>query len=397
MKKIDKAAIVALGAGAKGEVTDLDDLAGVLEEKGAIASIARVLGEGSHYERYEPSREPMDEEIVAAAAAAWLESGETGFYEWFESEFDVHGDTGDIDAYSELFRWDTDAKDAIAAIAEAGEAAGLGEAADLEDEWEDEIKDVLQDATLDAMNEADGSSPKDLFAGERTWMTFVPGIGDLGWDDYAHAPMGPWTSDDRTPMTPALAAYLAFVGWSKDATVAAWKEKFGYDPTAEVGSDPGSYGDHILKSWNEVEWPEPRAERLHNFDEVWEVIENASYGGVPHVTAHVDLSDLFDGKLDGDVVLRPARHYHGAGPDIGIHDFGNGSGHAIRRTEPIEIRKGDGRWLASEATGYGYDNVYGLVSSCYACDVHPMEPAPEATPETTSVAPEAAAPSAPAP
>ena len=383
MKKIDKAAAVAVGKAAKGKVEDLDDLARALEEAGVIGAYAKVLGEGSHFERYQSSREPMDKKVVAEAAEAWLEGGEMGFYEWFEGKFDFH-DAGDFDSYRELFRWDTDAKDVLAAFAEAGEAAGLGEADDLRDEWEDQIKDVMQDATLEAMAEADDSSPKDLFSGERTWMTFVPGIGDLGYDDYEHAPFGPWVSDDRTPASPALAAYLAFVGWSKEDVLAAWKDKFGYDPSVEAGPDASSYGDEIVRSWKEVEWPEVRATRLQDFDRVWEVIENASYGGVPHVTAHLDVGDLFDGKLDGDLTLKPAR-FHDGGYDVGLHCFSNGSGYAAHASDPIEIRKGTGRWMASEATGYGYDNVYGLVSSCYACDVVPLEPKPETGPTTPEV------------
>jgi hypothetical protein len=191
--------------------------------------------------------------------------------------------------------------------------------------------------------------------GGRALITYVPGLGRLGVEDY----MTQASDNVSHPMTiyccDAVEALFRTVNIGKRAWIDWCRSDKDSDPTkAKKGGN--SFERNRAQSWRSRTWSAKRNKPAAiSMQTMWDILENATYGGVPTITISVPKDRPIDFRKPFTVT----------GGFIGLHDFVNGSGYIDSIRSPIEIPAGTGDWIATEATGYGLDSVYGLVGSYY--------------------------------
>lgn len=171
----------------------------------------------------------------------------------------------------------------------------------------------------------------------------------------------------------AFASMLRVLNISKRAYVAAVFAKYGIlltSPTAQ-GNERGSWrwtGEYAAE-WRSLNVRSSNDRPpLLSFDELFEIMENAGYGGQFAIAAHMDL-DLFN-QTDWK---RPI-HLTGV-VQIGIIDYLWGSGHTISHKGGMLIDSSHGTIGLAENFPYAFDSVCGFsheyfrIDSAKACSI----------------------------
>ena len=191
--------------------------------------------------------------------------------------------------------------------------------------------------------------------GDKILLSYIPGMSwGLTPEDYMTQATDSVSSPATIHCTAAVQNLFAFAGISKKEWVDWCVENKGISPIRRPKGTISSYE------------PTP----LLTCKQMWTVIEEASYGGVPCYTISISERDLKAHDFSKQMLCEPISwgsrdSKHTACGWYGLHDFVWGSGYVDSIKTAVIIPAGIDSWIATEATGYGLDSIYGLVGSYY--------------------------------
>ncbi len=171
-----------------------------------------------------------------------------------------------------------------------------------------------------------------------------------------------------------FARTLEFLGISKAAYVKGILESYGVNLLASRRSkaDDAQWtwtGEHAWR-WPSLRVSIPRGTRpLLAVDQLFELMENASYGGVLAIAGYAS-PKLARRAL---AIAGPIRVT--GKPQIGLIDFLWGSGHSVTVAAPLRLDMAGGQIIDSSAMAYSWDESCGFVRSFYRFDdIAPCDP-----------------------
>lgn len=373
-----------------GEDASPEHVADALAATDAGKALADKVAQASYFEAWPPMQD-MDDRTAAQIASAYAEGGIDAVMDMaIEKDWDAS-----VEEHYESVTKD-DLKRALRDFAEAAE-----EAADwlTEEEVTEACCEALKDHLLDAMRDSDKSTFEDSIPSHvKVETAFIPDYNQLGVDDMFMHHWDVVFSAETALADSNLMRFLKFMNVAPSEFVAACRER-GFDPSQPVrGKETSDYrwqqveenaqlwravldveagrNDEISKlplrsSYEIAEWNSAvelvRAgkdcdrPRLVPMDDLFTIMDNASYGGVPVWAAKLPLKDILAGKFE--------KPFTAEGGLIGIHDFINGSGYLETLKTKISIDPASGGYRRSTSGRWSIDDVYGFVGSAWKAEV----------------------------
>ncbi|SOC26440.1 hypothetical protein [Thalassospira xiamenensis] len=255
------------------------------------------------------------------------------------------------------------------------------------------LDEIMQEKFAEALAEADDSSPLDLIRShDEVEICYIPESGKYAIDDIQTSYNSVCSSSVDILPDENFARALAFFGWTADEFKAAVKEATGDDLAAQPLIEDFEDGDQrfvdyrfrqateLAEMWKNLETVNVRPVKLLNYDKLTEVLDNATYGGVPVFACRIKVEQLINHDWSKDMRIT-------GGGEVGLHDFGNGSGHIVDwlGTELV-LPPVPGDWRVTEGNSYGIDGVYGIVHSYHRVDIEAVEPQLDVEPEVPALA-----------
>lgn len=278
-------------------------------------------------------------------------------------------------------------------MSSAVEALGRSSGLDLDRE---DMAETFRDVVEEALAEADTTSPLDQLDQARDiGVVYIHGVGDgAHFDDlYMRGAISSQCSATDVRPDGNFRNFLQFLNMGSDDYRAAVQAIHGIDLLAIPASeDTTAYRRERLaelsKEWQDFSFEADAARpALVTPEQAVELLDNASYGGVPVAYAHVEpkafLNLPWAGSPGGQVLLEPSRDRGRI--LIGIHDFMNGSGHSVDVPGPVTLPLKHAAWhVDGTRYKYGVDSVYGLVKSIFSARVSAVEAVPALEAEAPS-------------
>lgn len=220
--------------------------------------------------------------------------------------------------------------------------------------------------------------------GGRILISYVPGLAGRSVEDCMTRHSDCVSSAETIYCTEPLQAFLSLVNISKRDWLAWYKA----EKDVQLDEPYNDRSDEIRRaaSWKEASWPvhvpdEPcipppalwgalETEPLLSLNEIYAILDNATYESTPCLTIAVSEEALRSHDFSQPAIIAPVT-WNDSGTArttagfIGLHNFVNGSGHVETLTKPVAVPAGIENWIPSEATGYGFDSVYGMVGGFY--------------------------------
>jgi len=371
----------------------IDRLIGSEAGKAAIAEIARL----TFYTRYETWQD-MDARVAAEFADVLFERGREGV----EDHITNLVDENDAGADGEEALRDGLGETLVDALAEAvAEATGEDE-----DDVKDMVRASLEEPVRHSMEEQDRSVPLDVIpAHVRAEVFYVFGLDGNAVDDFYLRHESNVCNLGTVEPNETLKALFEGANLSFESFRQEFLAKRGIDLRGGPGHEPLvawlAQEDYITSRDNARERALERAEQwaefaprhdpsrpaVMDFEGMFEVLDNATGGGVPAYVGHLRLRDLVEHDwTQGMLVERPANHRNGNGGFIGILEPKNGSGHPKTLLAPLTLPPGLGNWRASGHCGYRINSIFDIVESYYHAKIQAV-PAPALEPEEPEAAP----------
>lgn len=172
-----------------------------------------------------------------------------------------------------------------------------------------------------------------------------------------------------------FAATLGFLGIGKSEYIAAIKARYGVDLRSSArstanGQGPWTWTGEYAPRWLALRVPRaPRGRPpILSIDDLFEIMENASYGGVLAIGGFASPSLVATAReLRG--TIRITGHVQ-----IGIIDYLWGSGHSVCLKRPLRLDLADGQIIEERQMAYSWDKSCGFVRTYYR--FHTIEAAP---------------------
>jgi hypothetical protein len=168
---------------------------------------------------------------------------------------------------------------------------------------------------------------------------------------------------------------LGFLGIGKSEYIAAVKARYGVDLRSSAcstasGDGPWTWTGEYAPRWQALRVPRaPRGRPpILGIENLFEIMENASYGGVLAIGGFASPS-LVDKARALRGTIRITGHVQ-----IGIIDYLWGSGHSLCLTRPLRLDLADGQIIEQRQMAYSWDKSCGFVRSYYR--FQSIEPAP---------------------
>lgn len=221
-------------------------------------------------------------------------------------------------------------------------------------------------------------------AGGRILISSVPGLAGRSVEDCMTRHSDCVSSAETVYCTEPLQAFFGLVNVSKRDWLAWYKT----EKDVQLDEPYNDRSDEIRRaaSWKEASWPvrfpdEPcippsalwgalETEPLLSLNEIYAILDNATYESTPCLTIAVSEETLRKHDFSQPAIVTPVT-WNDSGTIrttagfVGLHNFVNGSGHVETLSRAVDIPAGIENWVASEATGYGFDSVYGMVGGFY--------------------------------
>lgn len=371
-----------------------EDVAEAFAATEAGKALADKVGKASYFEAW-PLEQDMDDGIAVEIAKTYAEGG--------------------IDAVMELAisqDWDSSVEDCYESSTKDDLERALRdfvETATDEADWidGDELTEAcceaLKDRLFDAMREGDtstfeGSIPSHV----RVETGFIPDYNALGVDDMHMSHWDVCFSAETAIPDSNLMRFLKFMNVAPSEFIETCRTR-GFDPSkpsrgegmsdyrwkqaeesaqwwraildAEAGRDEEIsklliQDEHAMAEWNSTvelvrtgkDYDRPT---LVPMDDIFTMMTEASYGGVPVWAAKLPLRELLAGKFD--------KPFTATGGVVGIHDFINGSGYLDVLRGEIRIDPATGGYRHSTAGRWSIDDVYGFVGSVWRAETGAWE------------------------
>ncbi|BCB21920.1 hypothetical protein [Bosea sp. ANAM02] len=237
----------------------------------------------------------------------------------------------------------------------------------------------------------DTSVPLDAIGkNDHVRLTYVPGMNGLSPEDVMIKAVDRVCSAETVILDERLIPLFVMANVDRDAFVDFVREDKGIDLT-QAGFDE-SWSDYRraeeearAASWRDATWTtDPDKPELVSKEDLFLILGESSYGGVPSLTISVPLKQFIERDWSLPLVIEPATirdsgKMRTVAGQLGLHDFVWGSGYTITNSSPITIPPDSLKdWCVSEKTGHGFDKVYDMVGWAYRAGVKDGEPAPEA-------------------
>lgn len=370
------------------ENASLEDIVEKLTASEAVMDIAKKVGAASFYSEFGRDGSSFDAKWLRDVARAYFDGGHDAAYSFI---VDDRIPSPTEEAYHSYVK--DELIKALSPIVEQICEIERFEFAD--DTIEELLSDGLSDICAEAMDDADTSVLTDMFnRHDKVEIAFGIDLNVLAVDDLHiyHSRGYCVSSEDVDPDANFMRMFKLF-NVHPMAFVEYLTTEKGFDPrvpdvqssegdedgyrakvarehanrwvafceaatTGKVSDQTASALGGVFQGW--IRDLELESRNVHDIDrpaavlveDIFEMIENASYGGVPVYVARYPIADLLNGKLDEPFVAK--------GGQIGIHDFINGSGHVITLEGEVLINPRAGGYRASNI-----DDVYGIVSRYY--------------------------------
>lgn len=347
--------------------------------------------EGVYFTRYSHGDRPYDESLLQNLAKAYLKNPDDLDWIMDEMGFVSRPDDDYNRDYTEEKLLDF-MSPVIDALAEEFEVE-----MDL-DEIEELVKEKMMDQFCEYVELSDESRPEDAFShADRIELSFIPGYDQLSIEDLIVTEgFGPCMSWDNIQANANLARTFKFFNVSPVDYADFIKAKYDYDicePHPQSDSEyqiasakkfankwkillSVSKGEGIpaelVEGFNSYEMTDIfEMEKIMrtgidvsrppviDIEQVVEVFDNATYGGVPVFVGRYHMSELLNGKLQEPYIAS------GKG-FVGIHDFINGSGHIVTPQNPVFINSERGGLITRSV-----NDVYGIIESYMDCSIKP--------------------------
>ena len=240
------------------------------------------------------------------------------------------------------------------------------------EEIADAVADALRSSVCDELAEL--PSPdwrRAIPASARAEMSWIPGLAEAGSIDDLYVTH--WNRSrpgvDTVVPDESFARFLRLINMSSDEFLATAIDLRDDDLRKGPDLPPSpndSYDIRQRRAYAEI-WRTFHVAKdldrpaLLSPKEVVDIVENASYGGVPVFVCRVPLKDF----LSRDPA-KPAT-FSGGG-FVGLHDFLNGSGHIEQPRHPLTIPNLMG-WKVASLRRNTIDDVHGIVDSYYHASI----------------------------
>lgn len=373
---------------------NMNDILESTEVKAAIEKAAKAAYPALHYRH---GNDVISSQSAGKVVQAFLESGEIA-----SAEEVVEGWADEYEYYAGVRRenFATDDAEEKWGLFLTSAADAIGRAFDKQ-VFADELEETFEQAVYEALREADDTAPLDQMRHALPiGLVHIAGYGgELGVEDLAMRPaFGAEVSASTVRPDEAFRTFLEFVNMGSDEFRDAVLAGHGVDlwglPVPADASDLRREDIHrVSADWRSFEVSaDPSRRALVTPEQVVELLDNASYGGVPVAYAYVSPKDVLDlpwsDEAEGASALKLEPERSGGRVFIGIHDFLNGSGHSVDVPGPVTLPLDHRCWhVDGERFGRcGIDSVYGLAKGVFRCRLEAVQMAP---------APEADAPSGP--
>jgi hypothetical protein len=234
----------------------------------------------------------------------------------------------------------------------------------------DKINDLMTEHMVELIAKRDDSVPLDALSPYlEVELCYIPGYGESnGLEDMWITNRGVCSSATDVIPDNNLANFLRFVNVSSDEYIhAAFKQSQAN--LQDVSEDWKTFS-------VKADLSKPA---LISAEDVVEILDNATYGGVPVIAFRTNLKSLIEQDFSADRVMKlETASGADAVAQIGIHDFINGSGHlATFKESEITLPANLDDLACTQGNGwYGIESVYGLMHSYMTADVT-TAPAPE--------------------
>jgi hypothetical protein len=288
----------------------------------------------------------------------------------------------------------------------AAEARGDSTIEELVDDLVDGLRGVrreksssIRDAIWARMDEVleeelaakDTSTPLDAIGkNDHVRLTYVPGMNGLSPEDVMIKAVDRVCSVETVILDERLIPLFVMANMDRDAFVNFVREDKGIDLTQ--ASFDESWADYRraeeearAASWRDATWAtDPDKPELVSKEDLFLILGESSYGGVPSLTISVPLKQFIERDWSLPLIIEPATirdsgKTRSVAGQLGLHDFVWGSGFTITNSNPITIPADSLKdWCVSEKTGHGFDKVYDMVGWAYRAGFKDGEPAPEA-------------------
>lgn len=220
--------------------------------------------------------------------------------------------------------------------------------------------------------------------GGRILISYVPGLAGRSVEDCMTRHSDCVSSAETVYCTEPLQAFFSLVNVSKRDWLAWYKAQ----KDVQLDEPYNDRSDEVRRaaSWTEASWPvnfpdEPcipppalwgalETEPLLSLDEIYAILDNATYESTPCLTIAVTEEALRKHDFSQPAIVTPVT-WKDSGTIrttagfVGLHNFVNGSGHVETLSKAVAVPAGVEHWIAPEATGYGFDSVYGMVGGYY--------------------------------
>ncbi len=303
------------------------------------------------------------------AAKAFIQYGPEGLEEWIVEESDDNVDSNLHQAMSDITN-KSDISDLVDAAIDGLKDARRNKASEIRAMFDE----VLNDTITDMLRASDTSKPLDLISSrDDVLLSYVPGVSGLSTEDITTQAIDSVHGVETVLLDERLIPFFKLINLSKDDFLAYCKEELDLDLTGRLVADGvSSYRieDDARRAelWKTASWTvDGDRPPLITPAEAIEVLENATYGGVPCLTVKVPLKWFVERDWSQGMTIEPASLMDGkkqrtVAGQIGIHNFVNGSGHTITNEKTVVIPAGErSEFVVSEKTGYGFDKTYGFV------------------------------------
>lgn len=371
-------------------------LVSTLADHPAIKNMAKEVGRGAYFRRFEPYYGVYDRDQLAPIVDAYLSGGIEAAEEYLDANWTNSVET----AFEQDVKSDLESE--MRSVAELIIAHERFE--DAEDEITDALTEALEEDCIEAMADADTSEIKDLFGShDKFEMSFGIDLDKLGVDDlHMYNSRQNWFSVDTLDPNANFMRMFKLMNISPSAFIEHIITEQGYDPRNTELPDgvkaEDFKGQMILEqanrwqafsdvAYNGIVSNETRAKfapdsgfdrycdqlelegrTVYNLDrpaalsmkQLVTVIDNAGGGGVPVYTARYEMKDILTGKLD--------KPFFAKGGVIGIHDFINGSGYMDNNKVEVLIDPSVGGFCT-----LSINRVYDFVGSAFDNEIRPAD------------------------
>lgn len=373
-----------------------ESLISTLAAHPAIQEIAKDVGKGSFYTRYEPYNGVYDRSQLVPIVDAYLIGGIEAAEEYLEENWANSPES----EFERAVKADLESEmRSVAQLVTAHERFD-----DAEDEITEGLTEALEEFCIDAMVDADKSKITSLFGShDKFEMSFGIDLDKLGVEDlHMYYSRQNWFSVETLNPDAKFMRMFKLMNISPSAFIEYIIEARGYDPrNADLpeGIKVDDWaGRAILEQANRwqafsdvaydgVVSRETRAKfedrsgfdrfcdalevegrTVHDLDrpaamsmeQLCVVIENAGGGGVPVYTARYEMRDILSGKLDKPFIAKKGL--------IGIHDFVNGSGYMADNDVEVLINPAVGGFRTISING-----TYDFIGSAFDNEITPVD------------------------